>query len=53
MALLVPAANAQTMSDEQAIEAGRDALRGDFPWYDAESDQLQQLLETGEHVHFR
>ncbi len=36
---------AQQLSDEQAVEAGREALEGTqrFPWYDAEGDGLQRL----------
>lgn len=36
---------AEQLSDEQAIEAGREALEGEqrFPWYDSESDGLQRL----------
>jgi hypothetical protein len=35
----------QTVSDQSAIEDGRDALRGyrSFPWYDAEQDQLRRI----------
>jgi hypothetical protein len=42
-AALLSVAHAQTMSDQEAIDTGQKALRGDFPWYDAKSDQLRRI----------
>ena len=39
---LTLAVAAQNLSDDEAIDAGRKALRG-YPWYDAQSDQVQRV----------
>ena len=41
--LLVPIAAAQSLTDDEAIEAGRNALQARYPWYDAETDQAQRI----------
>lgn len=43
--LLASTTCAQEMSDTEAVEAGREALDDSvtFPWYDADSDDLQRL----------
>ena len=33
----------QLVADEQPIRAARDALRGDFPWYDSQHDRIQRI----------
>src|SRR5205085_2531237 len=32
-----------TITDEQAVESGRNALRGSFPWYDAQTDDVRRV----------
>ncbi|MEO8497018.1 MAG: hypothetical protein ABI614_18255, partial [Planctomycetota bacterium] len=43
--LFAAAALSQQISDTEAVEAGRESLDGkvDFPWYDAESDDIRRL----------
>jgi hypothetical protein len=48
LVILFSSAHAQMVSDQTAIESGRQALRGSarFPWYDRDADALREIVPS-------